>query len=84
MRPNGEERHTIVPASEGFGGHKPWFSPDGTRILFMCENQGTLRRPPPDYNQDLCVMEADGDNIANITNTPGVQENYPAWGTGAE
>ena len=40
MRPNGKQRHTIVPASEGFGGHKPWFSPDGTRILFMCENQG--------------------------------------------
>ena len=84
MRPDGTDRHTIVPASEGFGGHKPWFSPDGTRILFMCENQGTLRKPPPDYNQDLCVMEADGDNIVNITNTPGVQENYPAWGPAAK
>ena len=84
MRPNGEDRHTIVPASAGFGAHKPWFSPDGARILFMCENQGTLRRPPQDYNQDLCVMEADGDNIVNITNTPGVYENYPAWGPAAE
>jgi Tol biopolymer transport system component len=83
MRPNGEDRHTVVPASRGFGGHKPWFSPDGTRILFMCENQGTLNKPPPDYNQDLCVMEADGDNIVNITNTPGVYENYPAWGPAA-
>jgi Tol biopolymer transport system component len=83
MRPNGEDRHTIVRASKGFGGHKPWFSPDGTRILFMCENRGTLNKPPPDYNQDLCVMEADGDNIVNITNTPGVYENYPAWGPAA-
>jgi Tol biopolymer transport system component len=40
IRPDGSERHTILPALEGRGGHKPWFSPDGTRILFMCENQG--------------------------------------------
>ena len=83
MRPNGEDRRTIVPASDGFGGHKPMFSPDGEQILFMCENQGTLRRPPRDYNQDLCVMDADGDNIVNITTTPRAQENYPAWGPGA-
>lgn len=80
MRPNGEDRHTIVPASVGFGGHKPQMSPEGEHILFMCENQGTLREPPPDYNQDICVMGADGTNIVNITNTPGVYENYPAWG----
>ena len=84
MRPDGTDRHTIVPASEGFGGHKPWFSPDGTRILFMCENQGTLRKPPRDYNQDLCVMEADGDNIVNITNTPGRPGELPRLGPSGE
>jgi Tol biopolymer transport system component len=80
VRPNGEDRRTIVSEDVGFGGHKPWFSPEGDHILFMCENQGTLPEPPKDYNQDLCVMEADGEDIVNITETPNVQENYPAWG----
>jgi TolB protein len=80
IRPNGEGRHTIRPATPGFGGHKPWFSPEGDHIAFMCENQGTLPKPPKDYNQDICVMEADGDDVENLTETDGVYENYPAWG----
>jgi len=84
IRPNGEDRHTIRPATAGFGGHKPWFSPEGDGIVFMCENQGTLPEPPEDYNQDICVMDADGDDVENLTETEGVFENYPAWGPEAE
>jgi Tol biopolymer transport system component len=80
IRPNGEDRHVIRPATAGAGGHKPWFSPEGDRIVFMCENQGTLPEPPKDYNQDICVMDADGDDVDNLTETDGVFENYPAWG----
>ena len=80
IRPNGEGRHVIRPATAGSGGHKPWFSPEGDRIVFMCENQGTLPEPPKDYNQDICVMDADGDDVENLTETDGVYENYPAWG----
>jgi Tol biopolymer transport system component len=80
IRPDGSDRHTIRPATEGFGGHKPWFSPDGLRILFMCENQGLLLDTPPDYNEDLCVMNADGSDVVNITNTSGINENWPSWG----
>ena len=53
---------------------------DGSRILLMCENQGLLPDPPPDYNEDLCVMAADGSDLVNITNTPEVFENWPSWG----
>jgi TolB protein len=80
IRPDGSERHTIRAATETFGGHKPWFSPDGSRILLMCENQGLLPDPPPDYNEDLCVMDPDGSDIVNITNTSEVFENWPSWG----
>lgn len=80
MRPSGEERHTILPATEGSGGHKPWFSPDGSRILFMCENRGLLQRPPADYNEDICVMNADGSDRTDLTNTPTILENWPSWG----
>lgn len=83
VRPDGTARHTIRPATETFGGHKPWFSPDGSRILLMCENQGLLPDPPPDYNEDLCVMDADGSDLVNITNTPEVFENWPSWGPAA-
>jgi TolB protein len=80
MRPNGRDRHTIREATEGFGGHKPWYSPDGSRILFMCENWGTLPEPPADLNEDICVMDADGSDIVNLTNTPKTFENWPSWG----
>jgi Tol biopolymer transport system component len=78
MRPDGSRRHTILEATAGFGGHKPWYSPDGTRILFMCETQGTLPEPTPGHNEDICVMDADGSNIVNLTDSPGVFENWPS------
>ena len=80
MRPDGSGRHTIRPATEGFGGHKPWVSPDGSRILFMCENQGTLKDAPADYNEDICVMHADGSHVVKVVNTPNTGENWPSWG----
>jgi Tol biopolymer transport system component len=80
MRPDGSDRRTIVPAREGFGGHKPQYSPDGRQILFVCEKQGTLPEPPEGQNDDICVMNADGSNVVNLTNTPEKWENWPSWG----
>jgi Tol biopolymer transport system component len=80
IRPNGRSYHTILPASAGHGYHKPSFSPDGTRIVSMCENQGTLLDPPPDYDEDICTMRADGTHVVNLTRSPGVLDNYPSWG----
>ena len=74
IRPDGRGRRTILPVSQGFGGHKPWFSPDGSRILFMCA------MTDPHYNEDICVMNADGSTIVNLTNTPDTGENLPSWG----
>jgi Tol biopolymer transport system component len=80
IRPDGSRRRTILQATDGFGGHKPWFSPDGRRILFACENWGTLPEPPPGFNDDICVMDADGSDVVNLTNTPDKFENWPSWG----
>lgn len=80
ISPSGSGRHVILPALEGRGGHKPWFSPDGKRMLFVCENWGTLPEPPPDFNDDICVMDADGTDIVNLTNTTERFENWPSWG----
>jgi Tol biopolymer transport system component len=76
IRPNGDGRHTILSATESFGGHKPWFSPDGSQILFMC----AITDPHGKYNEDICVMNADGSGIVNLTNSPDTFENWPSWG----
>ena len=80
IRADGSGRRTILQATDGFGGHKPWFSPDGKRMLFTCENWGTLPEPPPDFNDDICVMDADGTDVVNLTNTVHTFENWPSWG----
>jgi Tol biopolymer transport system component len=77
IRPDGGGRHTILASTEEIGGHKPWFSPDGKQILFVCG----FRFPDGGFNDDLCVMEADGTDVVNLTpNTPDTFENWPSWG----
>ena len=44
-------------------------SPDGTRIVFMSNRDG---------DWDLYVMDADGTNVQQLTDTPG-PEWGPAW-----
>jgi Tol biopolymer transport system component len=83
VHPSGEHRRTILAARAAFGGHKPWASPDGAKILFMCDNNGTLPTPPPNFNQDICVMNANGSHIIHIIDTPNVLENWPSWGPAA-
>jgi hypothetical protein len=45
---------------------------DGTKILFSCVTYGQA------FNEDLCVMNADSSGVVDITNTPGVLENFPS------
>lgn len=67
----GPARH-LLPATGGLHGFKPDYSPDGQRILFGCFVQAQQQ-------DDLCTMDADGDNIRRITRTPNHHENHPAW-----
>jgi hypothetical protein len=34
---------------------------------------------PVDYNEDLCVMDADGSDVVKVISTPTL-ENWPSWG----
>jgi len=47
----------------------PW-SPDGTRIVYMAFGLTT---------SDIWVMNADGTEPVNLTDTPDVDEGFPAW-----
>jgi len=59
---------TQSPSNDGF----PRWSPDGTKIAFVSDRDG---------NSEIYVMNADGGNLTNLTNSPGqesVQGDY-AW-----
>ena len=79
MRADGRHARPLPMRRPGFD-NEPRYSPDGARILVMCERQGTLPEPPADHNEDICVLHADGSNIINPTNTPDVFENWPSGG----
>jgi WD40-like Beta Propeller Repeat len=53
--------------------HPAW-SPDGTKIVFASD-----RSTPGGNLSDLIVMNADGTNQVNVTNTPTIDEDYPSW-----
>jgi Tol biopolymer transport system component len=58
---------------DGWGGVKPVYSPDGSKIVFVC-HQGEWT------NDDVCVMDADGTNVTPLVADPAVSENHPTWG----
>ncbi|HEX2051946.1 MAG TPA: hypothetical protein VHJ34_15115 [Actinomycetota bacterium] len=55
----------------------PQWSPDGTRIAFTT----TLPDPHNEgwWHDEIFVMDADGSNRTNVTNTPGRSESSPSW-----
>ena len=63
---SGVERLTEGDASSFAG---PW-SPDGLLIAYTCSGLTTT---------DICVMNADSTGQTNLTNTPDIDESFPAW-----
>jgi Tol biopolymer transport system component/uncharacterized membrane protein len=59
-------RLTIEPAVDT----QPAWSPDGSRIAFATNRDGDF---------EIYVMNADGTGLINVTNTPGVDDQYPTW-----
>ena len=51
----------------------PSWSPDGERIAFMSDRMGTGK------SVDIYVMDLDGGNLQNLTNSPHADVRHPAW-----
>jgi Tol biopolymer transport system component len=52
----------------------PTWAPDGQHILFASD-----RGDNEEYKLDLFVMDLDGGNVTNITQTPDIVESDPSW-----
>jgi Tol biopolymer transport system component len=80
IRRDGTSKHVVYQGQRTAEGARPSFSPDGAKIMFAC----ITYKPSPDV--DLCIMDADGSNVVDITNTRGganepTLETRPSWGT---
>ena len=73
MRSDGTEKRRLI---EGFSRRVAW-SPDGRMIAF--ESGSTRYDDNPYNNMDIWVVNADGSNPRNLTNTPGVTDWNPSW-----
>lgn len=56
------------------GGFKPWYSPDGSRILFGCFRGGAAS------TEAACIMDANGSNVVILVDDPRIHENHFSWG----
>jgi len=61
----------------------PRWSPDGTRIAFSSDRDSDWepwvgRRPPPDHNYEIYLMNPDGSGVTRLTDTP-YKELSPRW-----
>lgn len=59
----------VPVTSEGFNALPTW-SPDSQQLAFVSTRDGNL---------EIYVMNADGSEQTNLTNTPGRDESFPSW-----
>ena len=57
---------------------QPSWSPDGKRIAFMSNRDGHVHAIHGWPTYEIYVMDADGDNLQNLTNNPN-DDRYPSW-----
>ena len=66
VRPGGAGLRQLTHVSKGHAASSPQWSPDGTKILFTIDTQ-------------IWVMNADGSNQRQLTQTAGIESQAPSW-----
>ena len=66
VNPDGTGLQQLTPTSATVSYVHPTWSPDGTKIAFCCDQD----KEQNGWNGDIYVMNADGSNVQQITNTP--------------
>lgn len=74
IHPDGSGLHAIYRARKGTALTKPGFSPNGSKVLFVCAK---LR---PTFNENLCTMSLRGFNVRTVVHSAR-HEQLPAWGS---
>lgn len=77
LRTDSDQTPIPVPGSANSAApdYAPSWSPDGRRIAFVSLREG---------NQDIYLYSLDGQEVVNLTQTPGRDENHPIWSPDGE
>lgn len=74
IHPDGTAQHVLFQGQDGCPCFfSPAWSPDGSQIAYADNVNHT--------SSDIYTANADGTHRVNITNTPGIGEGWPSWGT---
>ena len=71
MNSDGSNIHQIT-YDDNYMDTDPTWSPDGKWIAFT-------RKPPDGGDSDIWIISINGENLMNLTKTPGVSEASPDW-----
>jgi TolB protein len=74
---SGARKLTVAPAhTVPLNEYDPAWSRDGSKLAY---EQGPLASAGQDNSTDIAVVNADGTNARDLTNTPGEYELWPKW-----
>ena len=73
---NADGTNLVRLTTNGFYDAMPTFSPDGSRVAYLCSRP--FNGTPPGRNDEICVMNADGSNERILAAHPAADLS-PAW-----
>ncbi len=73
------DRRNLTRLTNEIRAESPAWSPDGKRIAYQAQRDNTLNVKPAIQRFEICVIDADGSNMRNLTSAGNIQ---PCWSPG--